>query len=78
MNPEHCAELVYDPSKPKNTLRQIALVQDDSSHWYCIPVELGDKFDKLLEEDLDKFEEEFNSYRTGGGISHIKLYTYDN
>ena len=63
-------------------LRQVAAVQDESSHWYVIPIELKEQFFDMLEtysntesnEVLEQFEDFFTNYRTGGDLNNIKLY----
>ena len=58
--------------------------QDDSSHWYMIPVEKRGRWKQLNNrlpeiEGWDEYDyneaidDEFGSYRTGGGISHIEF-----
>lgn len=61
--------------------------QDESSHWYMIPVELRNQWNDLYEKILtvgeysdewyfliDEFDVIFSKYRTGGGISDIEFY----
>jgi len=60
----------------------VILVQDESSHWYCIPLEMDDEFFNMSEEcannDYDhnsiaKFTEKFGKYMTGGGVNNYQL-----
>ena len=58
--------------------KKYCLVQDDSSHWYCIPVETREFFDSWCAEmeeqgvsDLYDFEE----YRLN---MHISSYCFEN
>ena len=59
-------------------LQKVKAVQDDSGHWYVIPDELYDQFDKDLEnEDMANsgdFDDLYGMYRTGGGINLVQLY----
>ena len=62
----------------------VKILQDDSCHWYIIPVEEADRFEIMLEkiinsdgEDqntIDDFEAEFGGYRTGGDVNLTQLY----
>lgn len=58
--------------------------QDDSCHWYMIPVEKRDRWRQLNKrrpeiEGWDEYDyddainDEFGDYRTGGGISDIEF-----
>jgi len=56
------------------------LVQDDSSHWYCVPADQLEQFNDLLErsinEDYDA-EGEFNRLFTHCRLNmHITNYTF--
>lgn len=64
-------------------IQKVKAVQDESSHWYVIPIELSDKFRELTQFDIDeednyenekKFDEIFSKYRTGGSVNNIQLY----
>lgn len=63
---------------------------DDDSHWYLLPENLVEDFDKNLkeleqcEEDTEKWEEtidnfvaEFDKYRLSGGIGYLKVLIED-
>lgn len=58
-------------------LRKVKAVRDDSAHWYIIPSEKAEEFNKLLDETDDEyteFEEKFSKYRTGGDVNNVQLY----
>lgn len=60
----------------QNSYQRVSIVQDDSSHWYVIPYEDHDEFQRLVEkeEDEQEFNDKFSQYSTGGCLSNIKLY----
>lgn len=79
-----------DDSKPKSNLKfgsswmkkkRFFFDQDSSSHWYMVPVDLKEQWNKLNTSDeddqdtIDEFEKIFAEYRTGGDISSI---TFEN
>ena len=52
--------------------------QDDSCHWYMIPVEKRTRWNEVNKMDIDTDEgyeawQEFNDYLTGGGIGDIEF-----
>lgn len=52
------------------------LMQDDSSHWYCIPIEYKEKFDNwAYSEDEEIYEFDFDQYRLN---MHISNYCFEN
>jgi hypothetical protein len=51
--------------------QRFVFVQDQSCHWYMIPVKLKARFEKLSEAEDEALDEEFEKYLTGGGIGHI-------
>jgi len=57
-------------------MEKVYAVQDESGHWYVIPLETKDKFFNLLEkeEDEDEFIEKFSRYMTGGDLNLVQLY----
>jgi len=62
-------------------LQKVVAVQDESSHWYVIPMKLEKKFDEMIEQAdgewdvIEKeFEELFNKYRTGGALNNTQLW----
>lgn len=52
---------------------KFCFVQDESCHWYMIPVSKLARFLHLLKDDTDgqELDAEFAKYLTGGGISHV-------
>ena len=69
-----------DKSKMKDTdsIQKVKAVTDDGGHWYVIPDELNDEFNKDLynEEMSDSglFDDKYHKYRTGGGLNNIQLW----
>jgi hypothetical protein len=68
------------PKKPttKTSTQRFVFRQDDDSHWFLLPLEKVDKFDRWLEYvygDGDvKFEgEDFNKYMTGRAVSYFSF-----
>lgn len=60
-----------------SNLRQVHATKDDDGHWYVIPVELVDEFNRLLdggESTEDEFIEKFSEFMTGGDLNLVKLY----
>lgn len=61
-------------------LIQVVVVQDESSHWYVIPIELESEFYRLMDiYDLVEsapmsFDLLFQQYRTNGSPNNFKLY----
>lgn len=56
-------------------------LQDNDSHWYWIPIELIDEFEKRNEEDTesDSFDcEKFNQYRTHWHPNNVPQFYLDN
>ena len=52
--------------------------QDQDSHWYMIPADKRKRWNEVNNLDSDspdtwKAFEEFEQYRTGGGIGHIEF-----
>ena len=66
------------------TLQKVKAVQDESGHWYVIPDEMFEEFDRLLErscfedEGAEEAENEFcgkfDKYRTGGDLNNVQLF----
>lgn len=51
-------------------------MEDEDGHWYTVPVELKNEFDRLLEggEDCeDEFNRIFSPYSVGGCPSRIEF-----
>lgn len=59
-------------------LKRVAVVQDDSGHWYVIPYELyNDFYDDNENEDMvdsGEFDKKYGNYMTGGNLNLIQLY----
>lgn len=65
-------------------LIKVKAVRDDSSHWYVIPETMHQEWlqliNKLYETDfedndlINKFDEKFSKYTTGGDLNNIQLY----
>lgn len=58
-------------------LKKVVALQDDSCHWYVIPMEMLGEFRYLEEggEDTEEeFIEKFSQYMTGGDLNIIQLY----
>lgn len=58
--------------------------QDGDCHWYFIPSEEVEEFDRLLQategkdymdapDEYDEFNDKFSEYQTGGGIEDIEV-----
>jgi predicted HAD superfamily Cof-like phosphohydrolase len=58
-------------------LIQVFATQDGEGHWYVVPVDLKDEFDRLLdggETTENEFIEQFSQYMTGGDLNLVQLY----
>jgi len=59
-------------------LKKVLAVQDESCHWYVIPLELRDDFykDEFNEDMIDsgEFDNKWGQYRTGGDLNLIQLW----
>lgn len=62
-------------------LTKVYCTQDESGHWYVMPLELKSKFIELLkrsEYEWNVVEEEFNNtfskYMTRGDLNLVQLY----
>lgn len=63
---------------------KVKAVRDESMHWYVIPETMYEEWNKLMDDlyktgfddnDLiNKFEEKFSKYMTGGDLNNIQLY----
>ena len=60
------------------TIREVYVTQDDSGHWYVLPIELEKEFIEDLENedfvDSGGFGHKYGQYMTGGDLNNIKLY----
>lgn len=58
--------------------------QDDSCHWYMIPTQFREEWNKAdslqgnNEEAYEKAMDIFDEFRTDGGIGHIEFYLPEN
>lgn len=66
-------------------LTQYFFSQDESSHWYMIPSERREEWNKAREMNIATDEgyqkwcdDGWDNYRTGGGIGHIDFYLPEN
>ena len=59
-------------------LKKAKAIKDDSGHWYVIPSELQESFNKDLEDeemtDSGEFDKKYGQYRTGGDLNNVQLY----
>lgn len=59
-------------------MQKVKAVKDESGHWYVIPAEREQEFDKDLEDegmlDNGEFDNKWRKYRTGGDLNRIQLY----
>ncbi len=57
---------------------RVLAIQDDSYHWYVIPISLEDEFSEDSENyemcDSGEFDNKWRKYRTGGDLNNIELY----
>jgi len=63
-------------------MKRVYITTDDSGHYFVIPYDRKEEFNKLLNdcinddyESLDKFEIEFSKYMTGGDVNLIEFYS---
>lgn len=58
--------------------QKVKAVQDDSCHWYIIPAELEEDFNRDGEDmdfvDSGGFDEKYGEYRTSGDLNLVQLY----
>ena len=59
-------------------LTPVKAVKDDSGHWYVIPNDLYDQFNRDCENedmaDSGEFDDAYGQYRTGGDLNLVQLY----
>lgn len=59
-------------------LRRVVAVQDESSHWYVIPVEMESEFHEDNENvdlvDSGDFDDKWGKYSTGGCLNLKELW----
>lgn len=57
------------------SLQKVIACQDDSCHWYVIPVAMVNEFNKMCEdEDYEGFDDKFGQYRTNGDLNLVQLW----
>ena len=54
---------------------KMCLVQDDSSHWYCIPVNDREAFERWADDSDDDTVLDFDEYRLN---MHVSNYCFEN
>jgi len=59
-------------------LKKVKAVRDVSGHWYIIPNELKQEFDRDSDNpafcDSGEFDNKWYKYRTGGGLNLVQLW----
>lgn len=59
-------------------MEKVKAVQDDSCHWYVLPIGLVDQFYKDGEDedfvDEGGFDNKYGKYRTGGDLNLVQLW----
>jgi len=59
-------------------MKKVKAIQDNSCHWYVVPIDLVDQFYKDMQDenfvDSGKFDDKYGKYMTGGGLNLIQLY----
>ena len=59
-------------------MEKVKAIQDNSCHWYVVPIDLVDQFYKDMQNDdfvdSGKFDDKYGKYMTGGGLNLIQLY----
>ena len=57
---------------------KVKATQDENGHWYVLPNEVVDDFDKDGQNedfvDSGDFDNKYNKYRNGGDLNNIQLY----
>jgi len=75
---DDCIELGQKLLKMENReFKKVKAKQDYEGHWYIIPNDMDERFEKLLsegEKSEDEFIEAFDNYRTGGDVNSDQLY----
>jgi hypothetical protein len=72
--------LLYRHLRPSPSPQKFFFSQDDSCHWYMIPVERREEWEKARDLNLDRDEGydewqkgNWEDYMTGGGIDDIEF-----
>lgn len=59
-------------------MKKVKAIRDEDGHWYIIPNELVDSFNKELynEDFVDSggFGDKYGQYMTGGDLNNVQLY----
>ncbi len=58
----------------KKKLIRVKAVQDNDGHWYVIPLNLFEQFEKELDEDSEEMSTKYGEYMTGGDLNNRQLY----
>jgi hypothetical protein len=62
----------------EKTLQKVKVLQDENCHWYVIPNELEEEFNKdMLESEMIEsgdFDEKYSEYRTNGDPNLIQFW----
>lgn len=55
---------------------KVAILQDNDQHWYVVPYELVEEFERLQDEEDSELEfiAKFSAYKTGGSQNAVQLY----
>ena len=58
-------------------MNKFVLLQDDSSHWYCVPIEKEAEFEQWLDdvENLRAIRSKYDEYRL---TMHLSSYSFEN
>lgn len=59
--------------KMEKNLQKVKALQDESGHWYVIPIELVEEFYKFI-EDENNYDSKWDKYMTGGDLNCIQLW----
>lgn len=59
-------------------MKKVIATTDYDGHWYVLPKELDEQFNKDLDDeelaDSGEFDEKYGQYRTGGDLNLTQLY----
>jgi hypothetical protein len=66
------------PTVGDSKIQKVKATKDESGHWYVIPIEIMNEFEKDEQDedfvDSGKFDDKYRRYRTGGGLNLVQLY----
>jgi len=57
-----------------NKLIKVQALTDNDGHWYVIPENLVEQFEKELEDDSEELSDKYGEYMTGGDLNNTQLY----